>query len=107
MSLTTPEEIRTLQRKLYAKAKVEPAFRFYRLYDKVYRVDILAHAFALAKANGGAPASMASPSIRAAGRPTSATARWPAPTAMWAGRRKGAQFRNATTGSTCAARKAG
>jgi RNA-directed DNA polymerase len=55
MSLTTPEEIRTLQRKLYAKAKVEPAFRFYRLYDKVYRADILAHAFALAKANGGAP----------------------------------------------------
>ncbi len=55
MSLTTPERIRTLQRKLYAKAKVEPDFRFYRLYDKVYRADILAHAYALAKANDGAP----------------------------------------------------
>jgi RNA-directed DNA polymerase len=55
MSLQTPEKIRTLQRKLYAKAKAEPAFRFYLLYDKVYRADILAHAYALAKANAGAP----------------------------------------------------
>jgi len=55
LSLTTPEKIATLQRKLYAKAKAEPDFRFYRLYDKVYRADILAHAYALAKANKGAP----------------------------------------------------
>ena len=55
MSLTTPEKIETLQRKLYAKAKAEPSFRFYLLYDKVYRADILAHAHALAKANKGAP----------------------------------------------------
>jgi RNA-directed DNA polymerase len=55
MSLKTPEKIRTLQRKLYAKAKAEPAFRFYLLYDKIWRMDILAHAWALAKANKGAP----------------------------------------------------
>jgi RNA-directed DNA polymerase len=55
MSLVTPEKIRTLQRKLYCKAKAEPAFRFYLLYDKVCREDILAHAYALARANGGAP----------------------------------------------------
>jgi len=53
--LTTPESIRTLQRKLYRKAKQEPAYRFYLLYDKVYRADILAHAYALSKQHRGAP----------------------------------------------------
>src|SRR6195256_5901487 len=54
MSLTTPEKIRTLQRKLYRKAKAEPAFRFYLLYDKIYREDILRHAYAVAPPNAGA-----------------------------------------------------
>src|SRR5271167_4890548 len=54
MSLATPEKIRTLQRKLYRKAKAEPAFRFYLLYDKIYREDILRHAYALSRANAGA-----------------------------------------------------
>jgi RNA-directed DNA polymerase len=51
--LTTPEKIRTLQRKLYRKAKQEPAYRFHALYDKVYRADILSHAYNLVRANKG------------------------------------------------------
>jgi RNA-directed DNA polymerase len=51
--LTTPESIRTLQRKLYRKAKQEKAYRFYALYDKVYRADILRHAYSLVRANKG------------------------------------------------------
>jgi RNA-directed DNA polymerase len=54
MSLETPIPIRILQRKLYLKAKAEPAYRFYLLYDKIYREDILAHAYELVKANQGA-----------------------------------------------------
>jgi RNA-directed DNA polymerase len=55
MSLKTPEKIRKFQKKLYLKAKAEPDFRFYQLYDKIYREDILLHAYRIAKANGGAP----------------------------------------------------
>ena len=52
--LKTPENIRELQRKLYRKAKQEKVFRFYLLYDKVYRMDILTHAYKLVRANKGA-----------------------------------------------------
>jgi group II intron reverse transcriptase/maturase len=55
MSLTTPESIRTPQRKLYAKAKQEPAFRFYALYDKLSRADMPSHAYERVRANRGAP----------------------------------------------------
>jgi RNA-directed DNA polymerase len=53
-SLATPTAIRSLQRKLYRKAKAEPACS-YLLYDKIYRKDILRHAYALARASAGAP----------------------------------------------------
>jgi len=53
--LKTPEKIRELQRKLYQRAKQEKEYRFYLLYDKVYRLDILNHAYNLIRANKGAP----------------------------------------------------
>jgi RNA-directed DNA polymerase len=55
LGLETPEKIRELQRKLYRKAKQQSGFRFYLLYDKVYRQDILSHAYHLVRANKGAP----------------------------------------------------
>ena len=55
MLLITPNEIRTLQRKLYIKAKQEPNYRFYALYDKIYCADILKLAWRLVKANKGSP----------------------------------------------------
>ena len=54
-SLATPESVRTLQRKLYLKAKAEPDYRFYLLYDKIHRADVLRHAYELVRANRGAP----------------------------------------------------
>ncbi len=55
MNLATPETIRKLQRALYAKAKGSPDYRFYTLYDKVYRDDMLAHAYRCSRTNDGAP----------------------------------------------------
>ena len=55
MSLTTPDKLRQLQKKLGLKAKQEPDYRFYLLYDKVYREDILAHAWQLVREHNGAP----------------------------------------------------
>jgi RNA-directed DNA polymerase len=54
MSLTTPESVQKLQTALHDKAKESPSFRFYALYDKVYRKDVLAFAYQCCKANGGA-----------------------------------------------------
>jgi RNA-directed DNA polymerase len=53
--LSTPNSVQKLQTALHAKAKAEPDFRFYALYDKVSREDILAHAYALCRSNKGAP----------------------------------------------------
>jgi RNA-directed DNA polymerase len=55
LRLGTPEKIRELQRELYQKAKQGKGYRFYLLYDKVYRRDILSHAYRLVRANKGAP----------------------------------------------------
>ena len=54
MSLSTPESVQKLQTALHDKAKEPPSFRFYALYDKVYRKDVLAFAYECCKANGGA-----------------------------------------------------
>ena len=55
VSLPTPEKLGRLQEKFYTKAKNEPDFRFYALYDKVFRWDILSYAWELVRHNGGAP----------------------------------------------------
>jgi len=54
-NLATPSSVQKLQRALHAKAKAEPGYRFYALYDKIYREDILGHAYAQCRANKGAP----------------------------------------------------
>src|ERR1700687_6303374 len=54
-NLATPASVQKLQTALHAKAKTEAEFRFYALYDKIYREDILAHAYAQCRSNKGAP----------------------------------------------------
>jgi group II intron reverse transcriptase/maturase len=54
MSLIPPESVQKLQNSLHAKAKGSPGYRFYALYDKVYRADVLAHAYDCCKSNQGA-----------------------------------------------------
>jgi len=53
-NLTTPPSVQKLQSALHAKAKAEPGYRFYLLYDKVYRADVLEYAYRCCKANKGA-----------------------------------------------------
>jgi RNA-directed DNA polymerase len=55
MGLSTPESVQKLRAALHAKAKGSPRYRFYTVYDKVYRKDVLVFAYACSKANGGAP----------------------------------------------------
>ena len=54
-NLSTPMSVQKLQSALHAKAKAEAAYRFYALYDKIHREDILAHAYAQCRSNKGAP----------------------------------------------------
>jgi RNA-directed DNA polymerase len=54
MSLTPPEKVGKLQTALHAKAKAAPSYRFYLLYDKLYRWDVLVYAYERCQANKGA-----------------------------------------------------
>ena len=56
MSLATPTKtVQKLQTSLQTKAKAEPAFRFYALWDKICRPDVIEEAYRHCRANGGAP----------------------------------------------------
>lgn len=55
MSLVTPSSVEKLEMALHVKAKEEPGFRFYQLYDKIYRADILEFAYRQCRSNKGAP----------------------------------------------------
>ena len=55
MSLVPPTKVGQLQKTLHTKAKESPNYRFYTLYDKVYRADVLWHAHRICQVNGGAP----------------------------------------------------
>ena len=55
MSLRTPDSVWNLQKSLAARAKGNPTYRFYSLYDKICRADVMAFAYRRCKANGGSP----------------------------------------------------
>ncbi len=55
MSLAPPPKVQKLQAALHAKAKGSPGYRFYALYDKLWRSDVLVHAWERCRANGGSP----------------------------------------------------
>jgi len=54
-NLSTPKSVQKLQKALHAKAKAEAGYRFYALYDKISRADIVAYAYAQCRSNKGAP----------------------------------------------------
>src|ERR1700719_4663687 len=54
MSLATPASVQKLQKALHARENESPNFRFYALYDKVHRKDVLTYAYECCRANGGA-----------------------------------------------------
>ena len=54
-NLATPKSVQKLQTALHAKAKAEAGYRFYALYDKISREDILAHAYAQCRSNKSLP----------------------------------------------------
>src|SRR5713226_1068003 len=53
VSLTPPDKVGKLQATLQAKAKRAPSYRFYALYDKVYRGDVLWYAYHCCRLNDG------------------------------------------------------
>ena len=55
LSLIRWPKVEALRAKLNGKAKAQPEFRFYTLYDKVCRKDVLEAAYAQCRANDGAP----------------------------------------------------
>ena len=67
-NLATPKSVQKLQTALHAKAKAEAGYRFYALYDKIRRDDILAHAYAQCRSNKSLP-------LRRQGAPRGSTAR--------------------------------